>query len=104
MQSTIDQILLWYGDLPSGVQTGITVVVGAVVAMIVFKIVIRFLTGILTAVIAAALSFLLTTVPGHALLQTGVDQVKQRVDTSISEQQRGDFIGGASFLAFSERI
>ncbi|OXM99637.1 hypothetical protein [Bifidobacterium vansinderenii] len=84
MQSTIDQILLWYGSLPQIVQTGVTVVVGVIVAVVVFKIVIRFITGLLTAIIAAALSFLLTTVPGHMLLQSGVEQVQQHVTTSLS--------------------
>lgn len=84
MQSTIDQILLGYGSLPQFVQTGITVVVGVIVAAVVFKIVIRFITGIITAVIAAALSFLLTTVPGHMLLQAGVEQVQQHVTSSLT--------------------
>ncbi|NEG95667.1 hypothetical protein CS006_09115 [Bifidobacterium primatium] len=82
MQSSINDIILWYGQLPDTARTLVTVVVGAIVAYVVFKIVVRLLSGLLAAAIAAALAFLLTTVPGNMLLSQAYDRIEQEVSNS----------------------
>ncbi|QTB91082.1 hypothetical protein BSD967_01115 [Bifidobacterium saguini] len=85
--SVLDRIAVWYGGLPSSVQTGVTIVVGAVVAYVVFKIVAKIIKGLIISIIAAVLAFLLTTVPGNMILSNAYDRVEQQVSTSLSQSQ-----------------
>ena len=86
MTSTIDQIILWYGQLPSAMQTVVTVVVGAAVAYVAFRIVIRLIAGIVGGIVAAALAFLLTTLPGNMLMSQAYDRIEQQVSSSLSQR------------------
>lgn len=81
--SAWDRFVLWYGELPAGVKTVISLVLGAIVAYVVFKIVIRLIKGIISAVIAAILAFLLTTVPGNLLLHQAYDRVQDEISTVL---------------------
>ncbi|PWG66223.1 hypothetical protein [Bifidobacterium callitrichidarum] len=83
--SALDRVALWYGGLPSSVQTALTLVVGAVVAYAAFKIVAKIVKGIITSVIVAILAFLLTTVPGNMILSHAYDRVEQQVTASLSQ-------------------
>ncbi|MBT1163588.1 hypothetical protein [Bifidobacterium felsineum] len=85
--SVLDRIAVWYGGLPSTVQTGVTIVVGAIVAYVVFKIVAKIIKGLVMSIIAAVLAFLLTTVPGNMILSNAYDRVEQQVSTSLSQSQ-----------------
>ncbi|PWG60271.1 hypothetical protein [Bifidobacterium catulorum] len=82
MESAINNIITWYGQLPGTAQTVLTIVVGGVVAYAVFKIAIRVISGLLVSVIVAALAFLLTTVPGNMLLSQAYDRIEQQVNGS----------------------
>ncbi|KAB7788491.1 hypothetical protein [Bifidobacterium cebidarum] len=85
--SALDRVAVWYGGLPSTLQTGITIVVGAAVAYVVFKIVAKIIKGLVMSIIAAVLAFLLTTVPGNMILSNAYDRVEQQVSTSLSQSR-----------------
>ncbi|KAB7790287.1 hypothetical protein [Bifidobacterium leontopitheci] len=83
--SAWDRFVVWYGELPAGVKTVISLVLGAIVAYIAFKIVIRLIKGIVSAIIAAVLAFLLTTVPGNLLLNQAYDRVQDELSGITSQ-------------------
>ncbi|MBW3087204.1 hypothetical protein KIH77_00395 [Bifidobacterium sp. 82T24] len=82
MESVVNNLVVWYGQLPGAAQTVLTVVIGGVVAYAVFKIAIRVISGLLVSVIVAALAFMLTTVPGNMLLSQAYDRIEQEVSNS----------------------
>lgn len=86
IQQAVDQIVLWYGGLPSAAQMALTVAVGVLLAWAAFKIVMRVIKGLVASVIAAILVFLLTTMPGNMLLAQAFDRLEQQADSgTVSE-------------------
>ena len=86
IQRAVDQIVLWYGGLPSAAQMALTVAVGVLLAWAAFKIVMRVIKGLVASVIAAILVFLLTTMPGNMLLAQAFDRLEQQADSgTVSE-------------------
>ena len=94
MGNFFDQIVLWYGGLPGPAQTAVTVVVGAVVAYLAFKIAVQIAKRVVSAVITAVIVFLLTTVPGHAIMTSAYERIQQQVSNSNVDMDRVGQFGG----------